>query len=118
MALNIDQRIDFFSVLAAPGRSADIPEPADVYGWLCGSWDLAVLRYRGIDVGEVPSLWIPASMSAQVIPGFNGQLERRMRWMQILARLKPDVTMERAQAGLQPWFKAMLDDAGPRLRNL
>ena len=52
MPLNVDQRIDFFSVLASWGRSADIPESADVYGWLCGSWDLAVLRYHGIDVGE------------------------------------------------------------------
>src|SRR5499427_1629961 len=27
--------------------------------------------FRGIDVGEVPSLWIPAAMSAQAIPGFD-----------------------------------------------
>src|SRR5262245_32102484 len=46
----VERRIDFFSVLAAPDRSADVPEPADVYGWLCGSWDLDVLHYRGIDV--------------------------------------------------------------------
>jgi hypothetical protein len=50
MALNVDQRIDFFSVLAAAGRASDIPESADVYGWLCGSWDLDVRHYRGIDV--------------------------------------------------------------------
>jgi predicted permease len=66
--------------------------------------------FRGIDVGEVPSLWIPAAMSAQAIPGFDSQLERRMRWMQVLGRLKPDVTLSQAQAGLQPWFKAMLDE--------
>ncbi|HEX2452802.1 MAG TPA: hypothetical protein VHI99_03830 [Vicinamibacterales bacterium] len=50
MTVNVEQRVDFFSVLAAPGRSSDIPESADVYGWLCGSWDLAVLHYRGINV--------------------------------------------------------------------
>src|SRR5919201_2981756 len=64
--------------------------------------------FRGIDVGEVPSLWIPASMSAQAIPGFNGLLNRRTRWMQILGRLRPDVTLAHAQAALQPWFKSML----------
>ena len=37
-------------------------------------------------------------------------LDRRTRWMQILGRLRPDVTLEHAQAGLQPWFKAMLDE--------
>jgi len=45
-----DQRVDFYSALAADRRSPEIPEAADVYGWLCGSWDLIVLRYRGIDV--------------------------------------------------------------------
>ncbi len=71
---------------------------------------VAAETFHGIDVGEVPALWIPASMSAQAIPGFKGQLERRMRWMQILGRLRRDMTPARAQAGLQPWFKAMLDE--------
>jgi len=71
---------------------------------------VAAATFHGIDVGEVPSLWIPASMSAQAIPGFKGQLSRRTRWMQILGRLRPDVTPAQAQAGLQPWFKGMLDE--------
>jgi hypothetical protein len=44
------RRIDFHAVLASSGRSADIPETEDVYGWLCGSWDLEVVRYRDLDV--------------------------------------------------------------------
>ncbi len=71
---------------------------------------VAAPSFRGIDVGEVPSLWIPAAMSAQAIPGFARQLDRRMRWMQVLGRLGPHVTAAQAQAGLQPWFKAMLDE--------
>jgi predicted permease len=71
---------------------------------------VAAPSFRGIDVGEVPSLWIPAAMSAQAIPGFASQLDRRMRWMQVLGRLRPDVTAAQAQAGLQPWFKAMLEE--------
>ena len=69
---------------------------------------VAAPTFRGIDVGEVPSLWIPAAMSAQAIPGFDGLLNRRARWMQVLGRLRPGVTLAQAQAGLQPWFKAML----------
>jgi predicted permease len=49
-------------------------------------------------------------MSAQVIPGFERMLDHRMRWMQILGRLKENVSPAEAQAGLQPWFKAMLDE--------
>src|SRR5262249_44564636 len=66
--------------------------------------------FHGIDVGEVPSLWIPAVMSAQAIPGFETMLDRRTRWVQILGRLKQNVPLAQAQTGLQPWFKAMLDE--------
>ena len=71
---------------------------------------VAAPAFRGIDVGEVPSLWIPATMSAQAIPGFDRMLDRRTKWMQVLGRLRPDVTLAQAQAGLQPWFKAILDE--------
>ena len=44
------ETVDFHGVLAAPGRSPEIPESADVYGWLIGSWELDALHYWGIDV--------------------------------------------------------------------
>jgi len=69
---------------------------------------VAAPAFHGIDVGEVPSLWIPAVMSAQAIPGFTTMLDRRTRWMQILGRLKQNVSLQQAQTGLQPWFKSML----------
>jgi predicted permease len=71
---------------------------------------VAAPRFRGVDVGQVPALWIPASMSSQAIPGFNNLLDRRTRWMQILGRLREDVSLEQAQTGLQPWFQAMLEE--------
>jgi hypothetical protein len=37
------ERMDARSVLlAAAGRSPDIPDSADAYGWLVGSWELEV----------------------------------------------------------------------------
>ena len=75
---------------------------------------VAAPGFRGIDVGEVPSLWIPAGMSAQALPGFDQMLNRRVRWMQVLGRLRSDITPAMAQAGLQPWFKAMLDEDARR----
>jgi predicted permease len=75
---------------------------------------VAAPEFRGIDVGEVPSLWIPASMSGQAIPGFKDMLNRRVRWMQVVGRLRPDVTLAQARAGLQPWFKALLAEDSRR----
>ncbi|MBV8894938.1 MAG: ABC transporter permease, partial [Acidobacteriaceae bacterium] len=74
---------------------------------------VAAESFRGIDVGEVPALWVPASMSAQAIPGFTKYLSPRVRWMQVLGRLASGMTLHQVQAGLQPWFKATLhEDTG------
>ena len=69
---------------------------------------VAPANFRGVDVGQVPALWIPASMSAQALPGFDDMLDRRTRWMQVLGRLRQGVTLAEARTGLQPWFKSML----------
>ena len=69
---------------------------------------VAASTFRGIDVGEVPSVWVPASMSDEVIPGYTDLRHSSTRWMQVLGRLSDGVTLKQAQVGLQPWFKAML----------
>lgn len=55
---------DFPRVLCASGRSAEIPESADAYGWLVGSWELEALHYAGRDLssqnitGEAHFNWV------------------------------------------------------------
>ena len=71
---------------------------------------VAAPAFHGVDVGAVPALWIPESMYAEAIPGAEDLLHRPTFWMQVLARLRPDLTPAQAQAGLQPWFKAWLQD--------
>lgn len=43
---------NFVTSLHASARSPEIPESADVYGWLVGSWELEVLHYRALDVSS------------------------------------------------------------------
>jgi predicted permease len=71
---------------------------------------VATREFHGVDVGVVPALWLPASMYAQAIPGVEDLHNQPTRWMQILGRLRPDLTPAQAQAGLQPWFKTWLDE--------
>jgi predicted permease len=71
---------------------------------------VAAAGFHGVDVGVVPSFWIPASMYAEAIPGSEDLLHHPTTWMQILARLHPGITLAQAQAGVQPWFKAWLKD--------
>jgi hypothetical protein len=54
----------FITLLHSSGRSPDIPESADAYGWLVGSWELEVLHYRAVNLssrkmkGEVHFGWV------------------------------------------------------------
>lgn len=51
----------FTEILRASGRSPEIPEAADAYGWLVGSWALDCRRYTGEPVsikGEAHFGWV------------------------------------------------------------
>lgn len=65
--------------------------------------------FRGIDRGEIPSLWVPAMMAAQTAE-FNWLENRRGRWLHVFGRLKSGMTAQQARAGLQPWFRSMLEE--------
>jgi len=72
---------------------------------------VAAAGFRGVDVGAVPAFWMPTSMVAAANFDDDDLLKSPVRWLQILARLRPGVTPAQAQAGLQPWFKAWLQDS-------
>jgi len=61
----------FLEVLSPSGRSPEIPETLDVYGWLIGSWKLDVYYYKAIDVsarrikGEVHFGWVLEGRAVQ-----------------------------------------------------
>ena len=68
---------------------------------------VAEAGFRGVDLGEVPALWIPTMMAKQVML-WDDLLNRRARWMHVFGRLTPGVRADVARAGLQPWFTQML----------
>ena len=68
--IQAEETVSFHSVLAAPSRSVEISEAADVYGWLIGSWELDVRKYR-VDVaalglkGEAHFGWVLEGRAVQ-----------------------------------------------------
>ena len=68
--------------------------------------------FHGVDLGYNPQVLVPVTMKKQMTPGWNAMEDRRSRWVQIFARLKPGVTAERAQAALRPFYKALIHDEG------
>ena len=76
---------------------------------------VAAAGFRGVDVGAVPALWIPTSMNADANLMTDEDLRNSpMRWLQILARLRPGVSVAQAQAGLLPWLRPWLEESARR----
>jgi hypothetical protein len=80
--------LDFASILAADARSPEIPEAADLYGWLIGSWQLDVFDYAADGGtrplhGEAHFGWVLEGRAVQdvwIIPSVTErtpQMERR-----------------------------------------
>ena len=68
--------------LVAQGRSPEIPEAKDVYGWLIGSWELDV-RHYWVDVsgrnlkGEVHFAWVLEGRAVQDVWIMPGRSDRQ-----------------------------------------
>jgi predicted permease len=68
--------------------------------------------FDGVELGYSPKLRIPVAMKKEMTGFFgdNWNLEnRRATWLQMFGRLKPNMTMEQAEASLQPLFRSILE---------
>jgi predicted permease len=65
--------------------------------------------FTGVDVGGVSEVLVPVMMKAQMTPTWNDLDNKRSRWVNIFARLKPGVSMEQADAGMQVVYRAILE---------
>jgi predicted permease len=71
---------------------------------------VAARGFRGIELGRTAEVFVPLMMKAQVTPLWNGLGERRMMWLQVMARLAPGMTIERAQAPMDVLYRQILED--------
>ena len=70
-------------------------------------------EFFGVVVGEAPEVWLPLSSMNSVYPGRNWLDEPGMNFLELMGRLRPGVTMERASALLTPVLvQAELDRVG------
>jgi predicted permease len=62
--------------------------------------------FAGIDPAQSPQIRVPIQMKPVMVPdwGWVHMDDRRARWVQVFARLKPGYTVESAQAPLQGLF--------------
>jgi predicted permease len=66
--------------------------------------------FDGVEPGRAPQIRIPITM-VDALPrtDFSRLNNDRFRWAEVFGRLKPGMTIEKAQAGLQPLFHQILN---------
>jgi predicted permease len=66
--------------------------------------------FDGVEPGRAPQIRIPITMKDDLPRSDFGRLNNnRFRWTEVFGRLKPGVSIEKAQAGLQPLFHQILN---------
>jgi predicted permease len=61
---------------------------------------VAPASFAGVAATQMPDLFMPMMMKAQLTPTWNDLDNRRSRWVTIVGRLKPGVTLDTAKAQL------------------
>ena len=65
--------------------------------------------FEGVQVGQVPDLFIPMTMKAEMTPNWDGLSNPNDHWIAILGRLKPGFTREKTAAAAAPTYRALLE---------
>jgi predicted permease len=69
---------------------------------------VAAPEFRGVSLGFQPDLYVPVTMKKQVTPSWDDLEDRRSRWLQVFARLKPGVSREAAEAEIGTLYKRII----------
>jgi predicted permease len=70
---------------------------------------VAPKAFRSVQVGFVPDVYVPMAMKPAMTPGWDALDDRRTRWMDIVARLKPGVSSAQALTELDLIYRRIVD---------
>lgn len=61
--------------------------------------------FEGVDIGTPVRAWVPATMKPTLMPASDDLNDERSTWFYLFARLKPGITLERAQAAMGTLYR-------------
>jgi len=67
-------------------------------------------EFVGETLGSAPDVFVPISMKAQISLGWKGFENRKDYWINLVGRVKPGVTVERAAEEINSVYRAMLPE--------
>ncbi|MGI8960371.1 MAG: ABC transporter permease, partial [Bryobacteraceae bacterium] len=82
------------------GNPSVLNQIVDVNNYPMTVVGVAARGFRGTEVGSPTDVFIPMMMKAQVTPTWDDMGDRRSIWLNIMARLKPNVSRKQAEAAM------------------
>ncbi|HEV2446945.1 MAG TPA: ABC transporter permease, partial [Candidatus Sulfopaludibacter sp.] len=70
---------------------------------------VAAANFIGVVPGNAADVYVPIAMQQQIVPTMKALEDRRTRWLNLFARLKPGVDIRRAQAVTDGVYRAILE---------
>ena len=72
--------------------------------------------FSGIQVGQMPDIFVPMTMKGQMTPIRNGLDDWNDSFLAVLARRKPGISVEQAQAGINVDYPGLLEQQAATLK--
>ena len=73
--------------------------------------------FHSVVTGQTPDVFTPMMMKPQVTPGWNDLDDRRGAWLNVIARLKPGITLSQAEAGINPLWSSLRSEELKDIKN-
>lgn len=77
---------------------------------------VAQAGFTGIQVGQMPDIFVPMTMKGQMTPIRNGLDDWNDSFLAVLARRKPGVSLEQAQTGINVEYPGLLEQQAATLK--
>jgi putative ABC transport system permease protein len=77
---------------------------------------VAQAGFTGVQVGQMPDVFVPLMMKHQMTPNWEGLDNWNDYWIALIGRLKPGLTAKQAEAGILPTYSALLAEQLPKVQ--
>jgi predicted permease len=74
--------------------------------------------FNGVQVGQMPDVFIPMTMKAQMTPDWNGLDDPKDYWLAMIGRMKPGLSRAQGEAAVATIYRQILEEQLPRQGNL
>jgi predicted permease len=96
------------------GASRDVLNKSlTINGTLMTVVGVAQPGFNGVQVGQLPDVFIPITMKAQMTPNWDGLNDHKDYWLAILGRLQPGLSGQQAEAAVGVVYRQILEEELP-----